>query len=349
MNNKELTNKEVENVYSNIRNTIVDAQNKIVRTVNSAIVESYWKIGEQIYKECGGNERAEYGKHVLKYLAERLTKEFGKGFTITNLKYMRQFYLAFPIRHTLCDQLSWSHYRLIMRVENHKAREFYVEECIKSGWSVRQLERQIYSLFYERLLSSHGDKSVRNEINTLKPKKETMPSDVLKSTYILEFLGLEDNHKYHEKDVEQAIIDNLQKFILELGRGFTFVARQKRISLEDDNFYIDLVFYNTILRCYVLIDLKIGKITHQDLGQMLMYVNYYTEELMNEGDNPPIGLVLGADKNNSVIKYTLKDKDRLFASKYKIYMPTEEELKRELDLDRYKELSTVSVDKSVNN
>lgn len=328
-------NENPEAVYNNIRNTIIDAQNKIVRTVNSAIVESYWKIGEQIYKECGKSERGAYGKHVLKYLSDRLTKEFGKGFDYTNLRKMRQFYLSFPIRDALRLNLSWTHYRLIMRVENPNAREFYIEECAKCGWSTRQLERQIYSFFYERLLASKGDESVRNEINTLEPKKEVRPSDILKHTYVLEFLGLDDSTKYHEKDVEQAIIDNLQKFLLELGRGFTFVARQKRISLEDDNFYIDLVFYNTVLHCYVLIDLKIGKITHQDLGQMQMYVNYYTEELMNEGDNPPIGLVLGADKNDSVVKYTLKDKEGLFAAKYKTYLPTEDELKREINLEKY--------------
>ncbi len=323
-----------EAIYNNIRSTIIDAQNKIVRTVNSTIVESYWKIGEYLQKECGG-DRAEYGKYVMKYIAERLTKEFGKGFGLRQLQYMRQFYLAFPIANALRAQLSWTHYRLIMRVENPKAREFYAEECAKCGWSTRQLERQIYSFFYERLLASKGDESVRSEINTLEPKTEVRPSDILKHTYILEFLGLDDSSKYHEKDVEQAIIDNLQKFLLELGRGFTFVARQKRISLEDDNFYIDLVFYNTVLRCYVLIDLKIGKITHQDLGQMQMYVNYYTEELMNEGDNPPIGLVLGADKNDSVVKYTLKDKEGLFAAKYKTCLPTEEELKREISLEKY--------------
>lgn len=339
MTDKELDIKNPETTYDNIRNAIVEAQNKIVRTVNSTLVETYWKIGEQIFKECGENDRAEYGKYVINYLAERLTKEFGKGFNRTNLRYMRQFYMAFPIYHALRGELSWTHYRLIMSVENPQARAFYVEECAKCGWSTRQQERQIHSLFYERLLSSHYDESVRNEIYTLEPKKEVKPTDILKSTYILEFLGLEDSNKYHEKELEQAIINNLQKFLLEMGRGFTFVARQKRITLEDDNFYIDLVFYNVILRCYVLIDLKIGKIMHQDLGQMLMYVNYYTEELMNEGDNPPIGLVLGADKNDSVIKYTLKDKERLFASKYKTCLPTEEELKRELNLEKYKQLT----------
>ena len=338
MTDKEIEIKNPETTYHNIKNAIVEAQNKIVRTVNSTLVETYWKIGEQIFKECG-EERNEYGEYVIKYLAKKLTEEFGKGFGERQLRYTRQFYMAFPIRNALRSELSWTHYRLIMKVENPKARAFYVEECAKCGWSTRQLERQIHSLFYERLLSSHYDESVRNEIYTLEPKKEVKPTDILKSTYILEFLGLEDNAKYHEKELEQAIIDNLQKFLLELGRGFTFVARQKRIALEDDNFYIDLVFYNVILRCYVLIDLKIGKITHQDLGQMLMYVNYYTEELINEGDNPPIGLVLGADKNDSVIKYTLKDKERLFASKYKTCLPTEEELKRELNLAKYKELT----------
>lgn len=340
MTDKELDIKNPETTYDNIRNAIVEAQNKIVRTVNSALVETYWKIGEQIFKECGENDRAEYGKYVINYLAERLTKEFGKGFNRTNLRYMRQFYMAFPIYHALRGELSWTHYRLIMSVENPQARAFYVEECAKCGWSTRQLERQIHSLFYERLLSSHYDESVRNEIYTLEPKKEVKPTDILKSTYILEFLGLEDNAKYHEKELEQAIIDHLQKFLLELGRGFTFVARQKRLSLDDDNFYIDLVFYNTVLHCYVLIDLKIGKLTHQDLGQMQMYVNYYTRELMNEGDNPPLGIVLCADKKEAVVRYTLPENNKqIFTAKYKTYLPTEEELKRELNLEKYKQLT----------
>jgi predicted nuclease of restriction endonuclease-like (RecB) superfamily len=335
---KNVATKTPEAVYNNIRDSIINAQNKIVRSVISAIVESYWEIGEQIYKECGENERAEYGKRVLKDLSERLTSKFGKGFTETNLKYMRQFYLAFPIRHALRDQsLSWTHYRLIMSVENPRAREFYVDECAKCGWSTRQLERQIHSFFYERLLASHGDENVRNEINVLEPKQETKPTELLKSTYVLEFLELEDSHKYHEKELEQAIIDNLQKFLLELGRGFTFVSRQKRLSIGGENFYIDLVFYNYILKCFVLIDLKVGKITHQDIGQVQMYTNYYKRELMNEGDNPPIGIVLGAEKNHMVIEYTLPENNtQIFTAKYKTYLPTEEELKRELNLEKYK-------------
>ena len=248
---------------------------------------------------------------------------------------MRQFYVTFPKRDALRRELSWTHYRLIMRVENPKAREFYVEECASEGWSTRQLERQIYSFYYERLLSSQDKASVRNEINTLEPKKEISPQDILKEPYILEFLGLEDASSYHEKDIEQRIISHLQQFLLELGRGFSFVARQKKISLDGDNFYIDLVFYNCILRCYVLIDLKLGKLTHQDLGQMQMYVNYYTRELMNDSDSKPIGLILCADKKDAVIKYTLpEDNNQIFAAKYKLYLPTEEELQKEIQLAR---------------
>jgi predicted nuclease of restriction endonuclease-like (RecB) superfamily len=333
---QKIVKKEPEETYNNIRNSIVTAQNKIVRAVNSAIVESYWEVGEQIYKECGESERAEYGKYVLKYLSERLTAEFGKGFDVTNLRKMRQFYGSFPKRDTLYLELGWSHYTLLMRVDNSKAREFYMEECIKSGWSFRQLKRQIHSFFYERLLASHGDESVRNEINILEPKVELKPTDIMKEPYVLEFLGLDDSHKYHEKDLEQAIIDHLQQFLLEMGRGFSFVARQKRLAIGRKNFYIDLVLYNMALKCYLLIDLKIGEITHNDLGQMQMYVNYYTRELINKGDNPPIGLVLGAEKDHAVVEYTLPENNRqIFTAEYKTYLPTEEELRRELDLDKY--------------
>jgi predicted nuclease of restriction endonuclease-like (RecB) superfamily len=336
---KEISKKEPEEAYNNIRSSIVNAQHKIMRAVNSAIVESYWEIGEQIYKECGESDRAAYGQYVLKYLSERLTAEFGKGFTIANLKNMRQFYLTFPIRYAVRSELNWTHYRLIMRVDNPSAREFYIDECAKCGWSTRQLERQIHSLFYERLLASRGDESVRNEINILEPKEELKPADLMKEPYILEFLGLEDSHKYHEKDLEQAIIDHLQQFLLEMGRGFTFVARQKRLAIGRKNFYIDLVLYNMVLKCYLLIDLKIGEITHQDLGQMQMYTNYYRRELMNKGDNPPIGLVLGAEKDHAVVEYTLPENNtQIFTAEYKTYLPTEEELKREINLEKYQKL-----------
>lgn len=316
-------------VYENIRLTVAEAQKKVYATVNFVMVETYWNIGKQIYEAQGENERAEYGAGLLRFLSEKLTAEFGKGFTTTNLKYMRQFYTAFRNSHALRDQLSWTHYRMLLKIEDANAREFYLDECAKSNWSTRQLERQINSFYYQRLLSSQDKDSVRNEISTLEQSVDA--KDIIRDPYVLEFLGLEHTSNLYEKDMEQGLINHLQKFLLELGRGFSFVARQKRISFDGEHYYIDLVFYNYILKCFVIIDLKIGKLTHQDIGQMQMYVNYYTRELMNEGDNPPIGIVLCADKSDSVVKYTLpEDNNQIFASKYKLYMPTEEELKREL-------------------
>ena len=266
---------------------------------------------------------------MLKELSKQMTQDFGKGFTVANLKNMRQFYLTFPNGYALRSELSWTHYRLLMRVENENAREFYMQEAVKFQWSTRQLERQINSFFYERLLSSKNKEQVAEEIQTLEPAKK--PEDVIRDPYVLEFLGLKSNDDFYESDLEQALITHLQKFLLELGRGFSFVARQKRITFDGRHFRIDLVFYNYILKCFVLIDLKVGDLTHQDLGQMQMYVHYYERELMNEGDNPPIGIVLCADKSESVVKYTLPENEtQIFASKYKLYLPSEEELLREL-------------------
>ncbi len=335
VNNAELSAENTSETYSRIRNSVITAQGKIYTAVNSAMVQAYWEIGEQIYIACGENERAEYGKGLLRYLSEKLTAEFGTGFTERNLRNMRQFYQAYPIRHTVCTELSWSHYRILMRISDDKRREWYTEECAKSGWSVRQLERQINTMFYERLLSSKEKDAVAAEIQTTEPKPEY--EKIIRDPYVLEFLDLPENPHFYEKDLEQAIIDHLQKFLLELGRGFSFVARQKKISFDGRHFYIDLVFYNYILKCFVLIDLKLGDLTHQDLGQMQMYVNYYTRELMNEGDNPPIGIVLCADKSDAIVKYTLSENDtQIFASKYMTYIPSEEEFKRELRLDDYK-------------
>lgn len=335
MNNAEFSADNNE-TYSKIRISVITAQNKIYTTVNSAMVQAYWEIGEQIYIACGENDRAEYGKGLLKYLSEKLTAEFGKGFTERNLRNMRQFYQAYPIRHTVCTELSWSHYRILMRISDDKRREWYTNECAKSGWSVRQLERQINTMFYERLLSSQEKEAVAAEIQTTEPKPEY--EKIIRDPYVLEFLDLPANPHFYEKDLEQALIDHLQKFLLELGRGFSFVARQKKISFDGRQFYIDLVFYNYILKCFVLIDLKLGDLTHQDLGQMQMYVNYYTRELMNEGDNPPIGIVLCADKSDAVVKYTLPEGNtQIFASKYMTYIPSEEEFRKELRLDDFQE------------
>ncbi len=323
-----------EQTYTTIRQSIVQAQRTMVAAVNSAMVTAYWEIGEQIYKACGENDRAEYGKKLLQYLSEQLTAEFGQGYTVRNLRAMRQFYCCFPIRHTLCAELGWSHYRLLMRIADEKERTFYAEECAKSAWSVRQLERQIHTMYYQRLLSSQDKASVAAEIQVTEPKPEY--EKIVKDPYVMEFLQIKPDAHVFESDLEQALIDHLQQFLLELGRGFSFVARQKRFTLDGQNFYIDLVFYNYILKCFVLIDLKMDQLTHQDIGQMQMYVNYYTRELMNEGDNPPIGIVLCADKSDAIVKYTLPESNnQIFASKYFTYLPTEEELKRELRLDEF--------------
>ncbi|MBQ5563672.1 MAG: DUF1016 family protein, partial [Clostridia bacterium] len=300
-------------------------------------VNAYWEIGEQIYKACGENDRAEYGKNLLKFLSDKLTAEFGKGYSVQGLRNMRQFYCTFPIRSTLCSELSWSHYRVLMRISDKIAREFYTDECAKSAWSVRQLERQIHTMYYQRLLASRDKESVAAEIQTTEPKPEY--EKAIKDPYVMEFLQIKPDTHVYESDIEQALLDHLQEFLLELGRGFSFVARQKRFTVDGQDFFIDLVFYNYILKCFVLFDLKTGTLTHQDLGQMQMYVNYYTRELMNEGDKPPIGIVLCAEKNDAIVKYTLpEDNDQIFASKYYTYLPTEEELKRELRLDEFRKL-----------
>ena len=326
-----------EEVYTSIRSSVIAAQNRVYAAVNSAMVTAYWEIGEQIYQACGENDRAEYGQYLLEFLSLKLAAEFGKGYTVRNLRAMRQFYCSFPNRHTLCAELSWSHYRVLMRIQDPAARDFYSEECAKSAWSVRQLERQINTMYYQRLLASRDKASVAAEIQKSEPKPEY--EKAIKDPYIMEFLQIKPDTHVYESDIEQALIDHLQQFLLELGRGFSFVSRQKRFTLDGQDFYIDLVFYNYILKCFVLIDLKTDKLTHQDIGQMQMYVNYYTRELMNEGDSPPIGIVLCAEKNDAVVKYTLPEDNRqIFASKYFTYLPTEDELKRELRLDDFREI-----------
>ena len=318
-----------EIAYQEIRGCVIEAQQKVYRAVNSAMVEAYWSIGRAIFEYCGENDRAEYGKQILSEISERLTAEFGKGYTVRNLRNMRQFYLSFPKRHTVCAELSWSHYRLLMRVEDERAREFYTEEAVKSGWSVRQLQRQINTMYYHRILASRDKESVAAEVQTTVPKPKY--EKIIKDPYVLEFLDLPANEHFYESNLEQSLIDHLQKFLLELGRGFSFVARQKHFDVDGRHFYIDLVFYNYILKCFVLIDLKTEDLTHQDIGQMQMYVNYFTREMMNEGDNPPIGILLCADKSDTLVRYTLpEDNNQIYASKYLPYMPTEEELKREL-------------------
>lgn len=336
-NNKEINPIEIEQTYSSVRGYIVEAQQQVYRAVNSTMVEAYWKIGKEIYEAGGENERAAYGKRILAELSERLTAEFGKGFSERNLQMMRRFYLTFQNANALRSELSWTHYRELIKVADRDAREFYLEEAARAGWSSRQLQRQIHTMYYDRILASKDKDSVAAEIETTVPKPEY--EQIIKDPYVLEFLDLPANEHYYESDIEQALIDHLQKFLLELGRGFSFVARQKHFNLDGRHFYIDLVFYNYITKCFVLIDLKTGDLTHQDIGQMQMYVNYYTRELMNEGDNPPVGILLCADKSDTLVEYTLPENDRqIYASKYLPYMPTEEELKRELNIRDFKKL-----------
>ena len=320
-------------LYDDVKEVLEMARSKAYAAVNFAMVEAYWNVGRLIADTIGEDARNEYGKHLMRYLSDRLTADFGKGFDERNLRSMRQFYFTFPIRNALRSELSWTHYRMIMKVENPNARDYYIEECSKGVWSTRQLERQINSFCYERVLSSQNRDSVRDEIIEKEPGKT--PLDVVKDPYVLEFLGLRQNDDFYETQLESALLSHIQKFLLELGRGFTFEARQKRITFDGEHYYIDAVFYNYLLKCFVLIDLKTSRLTHQDLGQMLMYVNYYTREMMNDGDNPPIGILLCADKSESVVKYTLSEENtQIFASKYKLYLPTEEELQREIESEQ---------------
>ncbi len=332
-------NLKTDNIYSEIKTLIENARTMAYKAVNFAMVQTYWNIGRLIVEhEQKGEAKAEYGKALLKELSKRLTRDFGKGFTVTNLRYMRQFYIIFPIHHAVRDksdinalnpELSWTHYRLLLKLENPKARNFYIQECIESNWSTRQLERQINSFYYERLLSSQNKQIVRDEAET--NAITLKPENIIKDPYIFEFLDLKKN-TFLEKDLEDALIAKLQSFLLELGKGFAFVAQQQRITADGEHFYVDLVFYNYLLKCFVLIDLKLGKLTHQDIGQMDFYVRYYENEVKTSTDNPTIGIILCSEKNETIIKYSvLEESQQLFASKYKLYLPTEAELIQELE------------------
>ncbi|MBS4067612.1 MAG: DUF1016 family protein [Sulfurimonas sp.] len=324
-----------DDLYLNIKNILQSARDNAYRQVNFIMVEAYWSIGQQIVEEeQNGKDRAEYGSYLIKELSSKLSKDFGKGFTQQNLRNMRQFYNCFPIRSTLCSELSWSHYRLIMRLDNPQARLWYMQESAKANWSVRALERQIGTHYYERLLSSKEKQPVINEAKENTKDLQLTSKDIIKDPYVLEFLDLKQNNAFYESDLESALIEKIQDFLLELGRGFAFVARQKRIKTEASDFYIDLVFYNYMLKCFVIIDLKRGKLTHQDVGQMDMYVRMYNDLEKAENDNPTIGIILCTDKDNTVVKYSvLNDNENLFVSKYRLYLPSEEELKAEIERD----------------
>ena len=326
---------DVEAAYRSIADILQTAREASYRAVNQVMMQAYWQIGQVIVEqEQKGKMRAGYGETLIEALSQQLTKNFGKGFDRSNLWHMRKFYLTFPnILDAPRRELSWTHYRLLLRVENESARSFYLHETSNSNWSTRELERQINSLLYERLALSRDKKKVR----ALADEGQIIRSaqDLIKDPYILEFLGLPENSSLREKDLEQALIDRFQRFLLELGKGFALVARQKRITVGSDHYYIDLVLYNFLLKCFVLLDLKIGRLTHQDIGQMDFYVRYFEAEERQADDQPTIGLILCSDRNEAMVQYTLlKESQQIFASKYQLYLPTEEELQRELNEER---------------
>jgi len=366
----------VDVLFERVARILDEARASVVRSVNSTMVMAYWQIGREIVETLqGGDPRAEYGERTVEELATRLAARYGRGFSSTNLRYIRQFYVVYAdrspsvgtakpaaqatleIHHKPCDEsgsasaglaaaierpealegfspaLSWSHYRALMAVENRSERSFYEIEAERSGWSVPQLQRQIHTLLFARLLKSRDREGVLELARS--GHELTKPMDALKDPYVLDFLELPDGEALRESDLEAAIIGQLQAFLLELGKGFAFVARQKRLAFEDEHFYVDLVFYNTILKCYLLIDLKIGKLTHQDIGQIDSYVRMFDDQFTTEGDNPTIGLVLCAEKNEAVARYSvLKDSKQIFAAKYLKVLPSEAELRRELERER---------------
>lgn len=319
--------------HADIKNILEQARSKAHSAVNAAMVEAYWLIGRRIVEEeQRGQHKAEYGARLLENLSRELSESFGKGFSYANLRNFRQFYLTYPdqaICYTVCSKLSWSHNRLIMRVDDPKARDYYLAEGAAQQWSVRQLERNIQTHSFQRLLSSQGSEAEGSVVsgNTL--------GDFIKDPYVLEFLQLPETGEVKESRLEQAIIDELQKFLLELGKGFSFVARQMRISTETSHFYLDLVFYNYLLKCFVIIDLKTGKLSHQDIGQMDMYVRMFDDLKRGEDDNPTIGIILCDSKDETIVKYSvIKESQQLFASKYQRILPTEAELIAEIEREK---------------
>lgn len=373
-NNLEKINVNGEQLFDRVVSILEQARGNVVRAVNSNMVLAYWLIGREIVQEVqGGEERAEYGRQAIAALSKRLTEEYGKGFSLTNLSYFRQFYQAFDGRmeihhptggefvdveklalpgresvppekqHPPGDelksgfnpQLTWSHYRALMRVKDEKARDFYELESVECGWSKVQLERQIRTSYFERIIANDGEAGLLPAGRDRLPGEVVNPASILKSPMVLEFLDLPNDPSLHESKLEQSIIDNLQSFLLELGKGFSFVARQKHIRFDEDDFYIDLVFYNFVLKCFLLIDLKMDKLTHRDIGQMDGYVRLYEDQFKVAGDNPTIGLILCADKSEAVAKYSvLSESQQLFATKYLKFLPTEEELKLEIERER---------------
>ena len=315
-----------KDIFVQIQNIISNAQTKAIRAVDNERVLMYWQIGKIIFEEeQQGKDRADYGKYLIKTISETFQPQFGSGFSVRQLVMNRQFYRIFPNTNALRSQLSWTHFRTLIRIDNQDKREFYIAETEKNNWTARQLERQVSSQLFERLLLSNDVKDV-----LAVAREEKMPTDakeIIKDPMVLEFLGLKREAAYYEKDLESAIITHLHDFLLEIGNGFSFVARQKRIHLEGDEFFIDLVFYNRLLQCFVIIEIKTTKLKHEDIGQLQMYVNYYDRYEKQDFENPTIGILLCADKNDAVVKITLPENNKtIIASKYQLYLPSEQQL-----------------------
>jgi len=335
-------------LFQELRTVIYSARAQAYRSVNHAMVGAYWHIGRLIVEEeQAGRSRAGYGMFLIEGLARRLTDEFGRGFSVANLKNFRQFYLVFhegvregeipdeKICYTVCSELSWSHYRHLMRVEDPHARRYYIREAVSQNWSVRTLERQIDSLSYERLLASRAGEAAGRKSPKRSGSAPQQPEDFIRDPYVLEFLDIPASAGFFERDLEQALIDKLRLFLLELGKGFSFVGRQYRISTETSEFFIDLVFYHYILKCFVLIDLKTGRLMHQDIGQMDMYVRLFEDRVKTGEDNPTIGIILCTEKDETVVRYSVLHESRqLFVSRYKLYLPSERELADEIEREK---------------
>ncbi|MGX9568850.1 PDDEXK nuclease domain-containing protein [Pseudomonas sp. CFBP 5748] len=315
---------------------IRQARQKVLRAVDTLQVQTCWQIGRHIIEfEQGGAERAAYGARLLSTLAKVLTARFGKGFDERNLRHMRDFYQTFPIWNAVRSELSWTHYRTLLRVKDDNARRWYMNEVATENWSTRALERQIGTFYYERLLASRDRPAVKQEATVNIKELDLGPRDIIRDPVVLEFLGLPNAGTVLETELEQALIDQLQGFLLELGKGFAFIARQQRISTESKDFYLDLVFYNYLLKCFVIVDLKRGELSHQDIGQMDMYVRLYDDLKRGPDDKPTVGIILCAQKDESVVRYSvLQGNEQLFASQYQLVLPTEEELRHELDRER---------------
>ena len=314
-----------EKMYKEIKELIENSRRRAYIAVNSILLDLYWHIGENIVNNFQkGEKRAKYGEHILKNLSIRFTLEYGKGYSLTNMKNMRKFYLYYQKGQSMPDQLSWSHYLELLKVKDENIRNFYMQECINSRWDVRTLRRMIKSHLYERLLTSNDkDNKLAIQGNVIKTSR-----DLVKDPYVLEFLNLGDNYK--EKDLENEILNHLKEFLLELGKGFMYVGSEVKLKIANKNYYPDLVFYNNILKCYVIFELKIGEVTHKDIGQLNMYVNYYDKNIKQVSDEPTIGILLAKEKDKTIVEYVLPKNSEIYASKYLLHLPTKEELEREI-------------------